>query len=156
MRGPRLIHLWGLRLPLVRGKKGKALINLRKAENDDIDPLNQGWGTYLLPWAALNVHCRWRAAKPIAFIRSKTIARKDVRFKPEPSLERFQQGPLHLAGGSWHSENAIKSPLIYSVSYLNLRGLNPPMLSRDDGTGLNFAYAVIIESLAKSYNDRIK
>jgi len=39
MWGPRLIHLWGPRLPLLRGENGKALINLRKAENDDMDAL---------------------------------------------------------------------------------------------------------------------
>jgi len=39
MQGPRLTHLWGPPLPLLRGKNRKALINLRKAENDDIDAL---------------------------------------------------------------------------------------------------------------------
>jgi len=37
----------------------------------------------------------------------------------------------------------IKSLLIYSVSYLNLKGLSSPMPTV--ATGLVFAYAVIIE-----------
>ena len=39
----------------------------------------------------------------------------------------FKKGNLHLRRGTWHSENLIKSLLIYSVSYLNLEGLNPPI-----------------------------
>jgi len=48
----------------------------------------------------------------------------------------------------------IKSPLMYSVSYLNMEGLSPPMLPRGDGTGWNFPYSVIIEILTKSYKFR--
>jgi len=35
--------------------------------------------------------------------------------------------------------------LIYSVSYLNLEGLSPPMPTVATGTGSNFLYVVIIE-----------
>jgi len=54
-------------------------------------------------------------------------------------------GDLHLRTGFRHSENLIKSLLIYSVSYFSLEGLSPPTLPRDDGTALNFSYAVIID-----------
>jgi len=44
----------------------------------------------------------------------------------------------------------LKSPLIYSASYLDLEGLSPPMLPRGDGTGLNLPYAVIIKVRTKN------
>ena len=34
-------------------------------------------------------------------------------------------GVLHLRRGTWHSENLIKYPLIYSALYFNLRGWEP-------------------------------
>jgi len=49
-----------------------------------------------------------------------------------------------------------KSPLIYTVSHLNLEGLRPPVRPGDDGIGLNFPHAVIIEKRTKSYNHQIK
>jgi len=38
-----------------------------------------------------------------------------------------------------------KSPLIYRVLHFNVEGLSPTMSPRDDGSSLNFPYAVIIE-----------
>jgi len=43
----------------------------------------------------------------------------------------------------------LKSPLIYSASYLNLDGLSPPMLPSGDGTGLHLPYADIIKTRTK-------
>jgi len=43
----------------------------------------------------------------------------------------------------------LKSPLIYSASYLNLEGRSSPVLPCDDGTGLNLPYAVIIKLRTK-------
>ena len=60
----------------------------------------------------------------------------------------FNRG-LYICAGSWHSENLLKSPLIYSASYLNLEGLSPPVLPRGDGTGLNLPYADIIKIVQK-------
>jgi len=62
----------------------------------------------------------------LGIARNETVLRKDVRFKPKPSPEGFQKGALHLRRGAWHSENLIHSPLIYNVSYLNLKDLIPP------------------------------
>ena len=48
-------------------------------------------------------------------LKTRTVARK------------FWIGGLNLHKGTWHSENLIKSLLIYSVSYLSLEGLSSPM-----------------------------
>jgi len=40
--------------------------------------------------------------------------------------------------------------MIYSASYLNTKGLSPPVLLRDDGTGLNLLYAVILKIRTKA------
>jgi len=47
---------------------------------------------------------------------TRTVARKSLI------------GGFTFTQGDWHSENLVKSPLIYSVTYLNLEGLNPPTL----------------------------
>jgi len=38
------------------------------------------------------------------------------------------KGASHLHRWTSHSENFIKSPLLYIVSYFNVEGLSPPML----------------------------
>ena len=43
-----------------------------------------------------------------------------------PSPPYIRHWDLHLLSWTSHSENLIKSPLIYSVSYLNLAGMRPP------------------------------
>jgi len=55
----------------------------------------------------------------------------------------FNKG-LYICTGSSHSEN-LKSPLIYSASYSNLKRLSPAMLPRGDEAALNLPYAVIIK-----------
>jgi len=71
-------------------------------------------------------------------LKTSWLLGKDY-WKPEPSPESSQQGGFtfvrgtsRLCGGGWHS-NLTKIPLIHSVSYFNLRGLeafwrglNPP------------------------------
>jgi len=49
-------------------------------------------------------------------------------------------GGLNLRKETWHSENFIKSSLIYKFGRAELTSAH-----RGDWTGLDFAYAVIIE-----------
>jgi len=110
-------------LRLLRGKNGKTLFNLRKAKNDDIETLKlrsiQNYKSLLeCPTVTTLVtaltqkrssktnpngcNCYVHDSRVCYFNRllrielNETIARKDVRFKPEPPPESFQLGSLHL------------------------------------------------------------
>ena len=65
--------------------------------------------------------------------------------KNQNRRQKVLSGGLNFRKWTWHTENLIKDLLICSVSYLHLERLSPTNAYRGDWTGLNFAYAVIIE-----------
>jgi len=58
---------------------------------------------------------------------------KNVKFKTRTVARKSSIGGLNLRKETLHSENVIKSLLIYSVSYLNLEGLSSPMPTMTTG-----------------------